>query len=196
MKQNLIYEHLLDNGGIISSLWCRKNNIPTVYLSRMVKKGILCQAGKGLYISNNSANYDEMFFFQYRYKKSVFSYESALSLFEMTDKIISVFDVTVSQGYKFNQKPKNADVHYVSKDIFNLGIIEKKTPFGNIVRSYSLERTACDFIKNKERVEPEVYVKFLQNYAKSSNKDLNVLYQYAKAMQITEKVRAVMEILL
>lgn len=162
----------------------------------MARKGILHQVEKGLYVSNDATNYDEMYFFQYRYKKSVFSYESALSLFEMTDKIIGVFDVTVPQGYKFNQPQENAVVHYASKTIFNLGVVEKKTPFGNIVRTYSLERTVCDFIKDKEKCDSEVYVKFLQSYAKSQDKDMSTLYEYAQAMNITEKVRSVMEILL
>lgn len=194
--QQKIKNYLAQNGGLVSAAWCRENNIPTVYLTRMARKGLLHQVEKGLYISNDATNYDEMYFFQYRYKKSVFSYESALSLFGVTDKIISVFDVTVPQGYKFNQPQGNAVVHYANKTIFNLGIVERKTAFGNIVRTYSLERTVCDFIKDKEKCDPEVFVKFLQSYAKSQDKDMNTLYQYAKAMNITEKVRSVMEILL
>lgn len=194
--QQKIENHLVQNGGLVSAAWCKENNIPTVYLTRMARKGILHQVEKGLYVSNDATNYDEMYFFQYRYKKSVFSYESALSLFEMTDKIIGVFDVTVPQGYKFNQPQENAVVHYASKTIFNLGVVEKKTQFGNIVRTYSLERTVCDFIKDKEKCDSEVYVKFLQSYAKSQDKDMSTLYEYAQAMNITEKVRSVMEILL
>ncbi len=194
--QQKIESHLSQSGGLISSAWCRKNDIPTVYLTRMARKGLLRQVEKGLYISNDATNYDELYFFQYRFKKSVFSYETALSLFEMTDKIISAFDVTVPQGYKFNQNPTNASVHYVSNAVYNLGIVERKTTFGNIVRTYSLERTVCDFVKDKEKREPEVFTKFLQSYAKSKDKDMNILYQYAKAMNITEKVRSVMEILL
>lgn len=192
----MIETHLAQSGGLVSAAWCRENNIPTVYLTRMARKGILHQVEKGLYISNNATNYDEMYFFQYRYKKSVFSYESALFFFGMTDKIISEFDVTVPQGYKFNQPQENTVVHYASKTVFNLGVVEKKTSFGNIVRTYSLERTVCDFIKDKEKCDPEVYVKSLRSYAKSQDKDMNTLYQYARAMNITEKVRSVMEILL
>lgn len=194
--QQAIENHLSKNNGLITSSWCRENNIPTIYLSRMAKKGILQQVEKGLYLAPDSANYDEMYFFQYRYKKAVFSYESALSLWKMSDKIISVFDVTVPQGYKFNQQPQNAVVHYANKDIFSIGIAETKTPFGNIVRTYSLERTVCDFIRHKEKCDTEVFVKFLQNYAKSQEKDMNALYRYAKAMNIIEEVRSVMEILL
>lgn len=192
----MIENHLAQSGGLVSAAWCRENNVPTVYLTRMVRKGILHQVEKGLYVSNEAINYDEMYFFQYRYKKAVFSYESALSLFGVTDKIISVFDVTVPQGYKFNEPQEKSVVHYANKTVFKLGIVEKKTPFGNIVRTYSLERTVCDFIKDKEKSDPEVFVKFLQSYAKSQDKDMNTLYQYARAMNITEKVRSVMEILL
>lgn len=182
--------------GFVTASWCREKHIPTVYLSRLMKQNFLKKSGNGLYTAATERIEDPFYFFQYRYKKSVFSYESSLYLLGLTDKIVSAFDITVENHYKFNSPPIDATIHYVSKDILNLGAIEVQTAFGNIVRTYSPERSVCDFIKSKEKADPEVYVKFLQSYAAMKNKDINFLWQIASAMKIADKVRNVMEILI
>ncbi len=185
--------HLKKSGGIITSAYCRENNIPTVYLSRLAKEGKLFRVQKGVYIIEDG-DYDEYYFFQYQYKKAIFSYETALFLLGATDKIPWRIDVTVYNGYKFNEKKNTLNINYVKKSIYNLGIIQKKTMFGNIVNVYSYERILCDFISNKEKMDTEVYVKLIRYYFKYKEKDIHSLYEIARKMGIEDKVREVMEV--
>lgn len=185
--------HLKESGGIITSAYCRENNIPTVYLSRLAKEGKLFRVQKGIYIIEDG-DYDEYYFFQYQYKKAIFSYETALFLLGVTDKIPWRIDVTVYNGYKFNEKQNTLNINYVKKSIYNLGIIQKKTMFGNIVNVYSYERILCDFISNKEKMDTEVYVKLIRYYFKYKDKDIHSLYEIARKMGIEDKVREVMEV--
>lgn len=185
--------HLKKSGGIITSAYCRENNIPTVYLSRLAKEGKLFRVQKGIYIIEDG-DYDEYYFFQYQYKKAIFSYETALFLLGVTDKIPWRIDVTVYNGYKFNEKQDTLNINYVKKSIYNLGIIQKKTMFGNIVNVYSYERILCDFISNKEKMDTEVYVKLIRSYSKYKDKDIHSLYEIARKMGIEDKVREVMEV--
>ena len=185
--------HLKESGGIITSAYCRENNIPTVYLSRLAKEGKLFRVQKGIYIIEDG-DYDEYYFFQYQYKKAIFSYETALFLLGVTDKIPWRIDVTVYNGYKFNEKQDTLNINYVKKSIYNLGIIQKKTMFGNIVNVYSHERILCDFISNKEKMDTEVYVKLIRYYFKYKDKDIHSLYEIARKMGIEDKVREVMEV--
>lgn len=185
--------HLKESGGIITSAYCRENNIPTVYLSRLAKEGKLFRVQKGIYIIEDG-DFDEYYFFQYQYKKAIFSYETALFLLGLTDKIPWRIDVTVYNGYKFNEKQDTLNINYVKKSIYNLGIIQKKTMFGNIVNVYSYERILCDFISNKEKMDTEVYVKLIRSYSKYKDKDIHSLYEIARKMGIEDKVREVMEV--
>ncbi|MDU1023913.1 MAG: type IV toxin-antitoxin system AbiEi family antitoxin domain-containing protein [Peptoniphilus harei] len=185
--------HLKESGGIITSAYCRENNIPTVYLSRLVKEGKLFRVQKGIYIIEDG-DFDEYYFFQYQYRKAIFSYETALFLLGVTDKIPWRIDVTVYNGYKFNEKQDTLNINYVKKSIYNLGIIQKKTMFGNIVNVYSYERILCDFISNKEKMDTEVYVKLIRYYFKYKDKDIHSLYEIARKMGIEDKVREVMEV--
>ena len=185
--------HLKKSGGIITSAYCRENNIPTVYLSRLAKEGKLFRVQKGIYIIEDG-DYDEYYFFQYQYGKAIFSYETALFLLGVTDKIPWRIDVTVYNGYKFNEKQDTLNINYVKKSIYNLGIIQKKTMFGNIVNVYSYERILCDFIYNKEKMDTEVYVKLIRSYSKYKDKDIHSLYEIARKMGIEDKVKEVMEV--
>lgn len=185
--------HLKKSGGIITSAYCRENNIPTVYLSRLAKEGKLFRVQKGMYITKDG-DYDEYYFFQYQYRKAIFSYETALFLLGVTDKIPWRIDVTVYNGYKFNEKQDTLNINYVKKSIYNLGIIQKKTMFGNIVNVYSYERILCDFISNKEKMDTEVYVKLIRSYSKYNDKDIHSLYEIARKMGIEDKVKEVMEV--
>lgn len=185
--------HLKKSDGIITSAYCRENNIPTVYLSRLAKEGKLFRVQKGIYIIEDG-DYDEYYFFQYQYKKAIFSYETALFLLGVTDKIPWRIDVTVYNGYKFNEKQDTLNINYVKKSIYNLGIIQKKTMFGNIVNVYSYERILCDFISNKEKMDTEVYVKLIRSYFKYKDKDIHSLYKIARKMGIEDKVKEVMEV--
>ena len=185
--------HLKKSGGIITSAYCRENNIPTVYLSRLAKEGKLFRVQKGIYITKDG-DYDEYYFFQYQYGKAIFSYETALFLLGVTDKIPWRIDVTVYNGYKFNEKQDTLNINYVKKSIYNLGIIQKKTMFGNTVNVYSYERILCDFISNKEKMDVEVYAKLIRSYSKYKDKDIHSLYEIARKMGIEDKVKEVMEV--
>lgn len=190
---NSIEEYLNRSNGTITAEACRLIDIPTVYLTRLVKDGVLFRVRNGIYISNDG-DYDELYFFQHQFKKAIFSYETALFLLGQSDKIPMKIDVTVYSGYKFNYKHDNVDVNYVKKSIYNLGVVERPTIFGNTVRLYSYERILCDFITNKDKMDPEIYIKAIKSYANYEDKDINMLFDIAKKMGIENKVRDIMEL--
>lgn len=71
-----------------------------------------------------------------------------------------------------------------------------ESPFGMKIKVYDIERTICDIIKNKNKIDAEIFSKALKDYAKSKNKNLSKLTKYAKAMNIEKKVSEYMEVLL
>lgn len=188
-----IKDQLNKSGGIITSLQLRENNIPTVYLTRLTRKGKLKRIERGIYMSEDGI-YDELYILQTRYPKIIFSYETALQLLNLTDKIPDEINLTVNYNYKFNQKPENVRIHHVNNAILNLGVIEKKTNAGNLVKLYSAERTLCDFIKNKSNMDPEVYINFVKAYPKYKDRDTHELFNIAQKMDVLQEVQEIMEL--
>ena len=192
-KDKILY-HLKNNNGIITTQDCREEGIPRIYLTRLVEENILTRIDRGIYISKDG-DCDEHYFFQYKYKRTVFSYETALYLQGLTDKIPQVMEVSVPYSYKINNVPKNVKLYYVKNEIADMGAIEVKTIYQNKVRAYNIERIICDFIQNKSNIDPETYAKTIREYASSKYSDINKLFLYAQEMGITEKVRTTMEVI-
>lgn len=71
-----------------------------------------------------------------------------------------------------------------------------ETNFGYKIKVYDMEKTVCDFIKNRDRIEAESFVKCMHFYKRNKDKDLGRLYKYAKIMKIYDKVFEIMELLL
>lgn len=186
-----IKDYLEENGGHITASYCRDNDIPTVYLTRLVRENKLIRESPGLY-RTEYADYDEFLFFQMRYKKVIYSYETALFLQHLGEKIPYVWDITVPKNYKFNKKPDRVRIHYVDEEIHELGVTKAQTMYGNDVRVYSYERLLCDFIANRDQMDPEVFVKMVNGYRYYEDRDMNLLYKISKEMGIAKEVRDTM----
>ena len=86
-------------------------------------------------------------------------------------------------------------VFYVSEKIYELGMIDVKTPSGNIVKAYDKERCICDIIRSKNRMDPEQVIYSIREYIKSKDKDLIKLSNYATKMGIKDKVMNYIELI-
>ena len=188
-----IINYLKNNNGIITTQYCRDEGIPTVYLTRLVAENMLVRIDRGIYISPDG-DYDQYYFLQYKFKRAMFSYETALYLQGLTDKIPHVMDISVPYSYKINNVPDNVEVYYVKNEVADMGAIEVRTIYQNKVMAYNIERIICDFIQNKGNIDPEIYTKTIREYASSKSSDINRLFVYAQKMGIAEKVRTTMEV--
>ena len=94
------------------------------------------------------------------------------------------------------QKEKNVILNFVKREILDLGAIEMESPFGIKIKVYDVERTICDIIKNKNKIDAEIFSNALKDYAKSKSKNLSKLAKYARKMNIEKKVSKYMEVLL
>ena len=191
--KKILEEKLKQSGGILLSEEAISENIPSIYLTRMVEQGSLQRVDRGIYMVEGG-QYDGYYFFQKRYKVAIFSYLSALYLHQLMDSIPNKLEVTLYRGYNPHRMDENIIKHYVTKEVHELGIVDCKTMYGNTVRVYDLERTICDLIKNRKAIDSEIFSKVLNRYVSSSNKDLAKLYKYAQKMKILDKVLGVVEV--
>lgn len=172
-------------------------DIPSIYLSRYVKRNKLVQIVRGFYAREDWI-VDQYLVFQYTYPRYIYSYNSAIYLHGLGDILPNYLEVTGPMNYRPLSKIRN-DVYThtdTREETYNLGVINIATNLGNKVKVYDIEKTICDFIRNKDAIDFEVYVKAIHSYAKRKDKDINKLMQYAKVMKIEDRVRSVMEVIL
>ena len=84
---------------------------------------------------------------------------------------------------------------YIKKELLNLGVTNYKLSSGNIIKVYDLDKTICDIIKNKKKIDAELFNKAIRWYFYSKEKNTLKLYEYAKKMNIYDKVRNTFEVL-
>ncbi len=92
------------------------------------------------------------------------------------------------------QKEDNVNLFYTKRELLDLGVINYKLDSGNIIRVYDLDKTICDIIKNKKKIDAEIFNKAIRKYFYSKKKNTLKLYEYAKKMNIYNKVRDTFEV--
>ena len=170
--------------------------IPSWFLTDYVRKNELIKLAPGVYAGKDFI-VDDYFILQKRYQKYIFSGMSALYLQHLTDKIPVNMYVTAPQGYNpSKQKPINLIVRKISDpEIYSLGIVEVKTMYGNVVKTYDKERTICELIKHRDNYDGETFVKSLRLFKELKPNQMK-LFKYAKTLKIEKKVYELMEIVL
>ncbi len=193
---NKIFKIVEKNNGYVTTKEVVKNGINKTFLTNMVKNGTLVRISRGYYGLPNYIE-DEYYKIASKSKNARFSMATALYLHNLSDRTPLVFNVTLPFGYSgILQKEKNVILNFVKRELLDLGVIEMPSPFGMKIKVYDVERTICDIIKNKNKLDAEIFSKALKDYAKSKNKNLRKLTKYARAMNIEKKVSEYMEVLL
>ena len=190
----VIREICKENNGIVTASMVAEKEVPSWYLSDMVKKGELVRVARGIYGTNES-DYDDYYFFQRRNGRCIFSYASALHLHGLTDRVPFQKEVTVYKGYNSSHITDNTTIHHVNKDIYELGITDCTTVFGNRVKVYDKERTICDLIYSRKDIDVEVFSKAIKTYIADPERDYKKLREYAKKMKIADKLDDILEVI-
>lgn len=185
-----------EHGGIIETKIAAQNGISKAMLYKLCKEEKIYRIVKGQYILPDTIE-DELLSISKRSAHIIFSHETALFLHGISDRTPFVHTVTAPSGCIPSASIKTeCQVYYIKPDLFDLGRTALKTPAGNNVPAYDLERTICDVIRSRNKVGTETFLAALKLYAASPKKDLNRLNEYAKKMRVSNILRQYMEVLL
>lgn len=201
VKENLshlgrIRKVLKDQNGVIITSDLARFNIPRTYLSVLEKNKEIERVSRGVYKTPGAIE-DEMYTFQSVYKSSVYSHETALFLHDLTDRTPLQYSVTVPSGYHSTAlNGSGHKIYYVSRSLFDLGVISMQSPHGNEIRVTNLERTICDILRSRNQMDIQYVNSALKRYVARKDKNINLLYNYAKVFHIQKTVRQNLEVLL
>lgn len=187
---------LNENAGIITSAEAQAIGASRTVFADFARRRNLERVSRGVYLDPDVFP-DEIALLQMRFPKAIISHESALYLYDMTDREPAPFTVTVPSSYNASTlKDQGAQVHYVKPAWYELGIAEVETPTGARVKAYDKERTICDLVRKRSNTEVAVFRQAVRDYAKSKDKDLARLSEYARVMDVETRVHEIMEVVL
>lgn len=185
-----------ENGGIIETKVAVAHGISKAMLYKLCKNHKIQRVVQGQYIFPEDLQ-DELLSISKRSGQIIFSHETALFLHGISDRTPFEHTITTPSDYTPSASIKSAcKIYYIKPELFGLGKTTLKTPAGNDVPAYDLERTICDVIRSRNKLGTETFLAALKLYAASPKKDLNKLNAYAKRMHVANVLRQYLEVLL
>lgn len=165
-------------------------------LTTYVRDGVLERCAHGYYKVPNSIE-DDLYLVMLRSKHIIFSHETALFLNGLSDRtpFVHTFSIPNTAAVPPTLK-ETCKCYYVKPEWHKIGLIQKETTFGNIVRCYDAERTLCDILRSRSRIDEETVIAAVKNYAAYDHKNLSTLYKYAELFKVGQQVKYYMEVLL
>ncbi len=176
---------LLDDKTIVTYKELLDAGYTKYQIKKLCDQEILEKLDRGVYGLINDLK-DEFLIHQMNNQFIFYSNETALYLHNLCDRYPSKMSVTTKSGYHIRNT--NLKVYYVKEELLFLGVETIKTPQGSDVLVYDKERTICDIIKNKNRIDQRVNIQGLQNYFLHDHPNMRKLSKYAKALNIQRKV--------
>lgn len=165
-------------------------------LTKYVKEGLLERGRQGVYLLPDSVH-DDMYTLMLRSEKIVFSHDTALFLNGLSERTPFEHSVTIPSNASLSQQLKEeCRCYYIKPELYSLGMVWKKTTFGNEVRCYDAERTVCDLLRSRGRMDEETVISAVKNYTCYKNRDLNRLAVYAEKFKVSKVLKRYMEVLL
>ncbi len=188
MKTKEIIRYIDENNGMITTEEAEKLGINRMALSRLSHRGLINRISRGVYILSGELD-DMQYLIQCKCHKCIFSHESALYHYGLTDRTPMKNTVTVPSNYGASHlKNLPVKIRYIKLSYIDLGKIKIESSNGNLIYMYDCERTICDIIRSRNKMDFSIVNSAIREYMKSKDKDLSKLMFYAREMGIERLV--------
>lgn len=173
---------LSQNGGIVTTAEANTIGISNERLRLLVKSGKLERVTHGVYVIPDEyecaafISVDKMYIAQKQRPKIIYSHETALFLHNLTDRDPISYTVTVPTGYNISKlRDDGFTVFTVKRELHETDIAQMETMFGHVVTAYGLERTICDCIRSRYKMDIAIVTDAVKRYANRSDKTYTIL---------------------
>ena len=178
--------------GILLSSDVRKLKIHKQYIKLLCDKNYIERIEKGVYVKKGKF-VNDFFLLQQRYKTGIFSHNTALYFYNLTDRTPLKYDLTFQNNIRV--KDEIVSSHYTKADYFEIGQTELKLQDGTTIKIYDLERTIIDILRDRNKIDLQIFNTAINGYMKRKDKNLVKLSKYAKIFKQENLLRKYMEVL-
>lgn len=189
----ILKNYIENNNGIILASDLKKLNVHKQYLKLLCDEGYVERKEKSVYVKKGK-NVNDFFLIQQRYKTGIFSHNTALYFYHLTDRTPLKYDMTFKNNIRVNDEI--IEPHYIKQDKYELGIIELELQDKTTIKLYNLERTIIDILRDRNKIDLQIFNTAMKEYMKRKDKNLIKLSKYAKEFKMEKILKKYMEVLL
>lgn len=184
-----------ENNGVITSNHIKQMGIDKKVIARLLADKQIERAEKGIYILPETIG-DEYFNKTYG-KNAIYSHMTALYFHNLCNRVPMIYDITVTKKYYgVLDNDQKVLLHKVDKELLNLGKMKIKSPQGQDIDVYDIERCLCDCLKDKNTIASEYIKEAFNIYFKEMKKDTFKIMKYAKKLRIEKEMHDYLKVLL
>ena len=197
MDDSISIKRVFDaNGGVVRTSTLREFGIYNQKLKKLIEEGIIEQIKRGYYQYIDDEFYSEIPLLVSLFPDGVLCMESALDYYGYTDRTPSAWHIAVDDKTArsiFRISYPIVKPHFIVSSKFGIGITEVEIE-GTEIKVYDRERTICDCLLHRKKLDAEVFNNAIQSYIKDPERDPAKLAKYAPLLHVEKKVREVLEI--
>lgn len=184
-----------ENNGVITYNDIKQMGIDKKVIARLLANKQIERAEKGIYILPETMG-DEYFNKIYG-KNAVYSHITALYFHNLCNRVPMIYDITVTKKYYGTlDNDEKVLLHKVNRELLDLGKMKIKSPQGQVIDAYDIERCLCDCLKDKNTIASEYIKEAFNIYFKEMKKDTFKIIKYAKKLGIEKEMHDYLEVLL
>lgn len=180
------------NNGILLSSDVKKLNIHKQYIKLLCDENYIERIEKGVYVKKGKI-VNDFFLLQQRYKTGIYSHNTALYFYHLTDRTPLKYDLTFQNNIRV--KDEIIAPHYTKSNYFEIGQTELKLQDGTAIKIYDLERTIIDILRDRNKIDLQIFNNAMNEYMKRKDKNLIKLSKYAKIFKQENVLKKYMEVL-
>jgi len=192
MKSIEEVKHLFDScGGMLRTRDLYASNVFYNDLQQFVKDGYIEKIRYGYYQWIDEDNPSEARLINQLFPDGILNMHTALFYYGYSDRRPLAWHLAVSKDSgKSRFKIDYPFIHpyFVEPTQLELGLTSGQID-GNPVRIYDKERTICDCLRYRNKMDREIFVKAIRAYVNDSSKNIPRIMNYAKKLRVTEALK-------
>ena len=186
-------------GGVAYSSQLKGAGFSAGLISYVSEAGHIDRISRGIYCTPDVFE-DDFLVIGARWRKCIFSHNSALYLNGLSDRLPAVQSVTVPRGYnpvRLIEEFPGIQIHWVRPDVYELGATNIMTPSGNRVRCYKPERSIAELIRQRKLsgVDAQLMRDAIGGYFNSREKDIHELARMCEVLGVRRELQVYLEVL-
>jgi len=160
-------------------------------IQQLIKDSCIEKIRYGYYQWIDENNPSEARLISQLFPDGILNMNTALFYYGYSDRIPREWHLAVSKDStksRFKIDYPFIRPYFIEPDLLDLGLADGEID-GNCVRIYDKERTICDCLRYRNKMDREIFVKAIRGYVSDTSKNIPRMMRYAQKLRVTDTVK-------
>jgi len=181
-----------NNGGVMRTAELSVAKLYYKDIKQLLDDGVIEKLKRGYYYYLIDAHDNsEARIISRLFPEAVLCMNTALFYYGYSDRIPAEWHLAVDKDlskYKTKIEYPFVRIYFFEADLLNMGVSEAQIDL-SAFRMYDRDRTICDCLRYRGKMDREIFNKAIQGYVADPKKNVPNLMKYAKPLRIQQKVK-------